>query len=84
MKNNRHKPIRQMIVRQTPKAREASIKVRCARQWYVDHQRRPCQDDMTAARAVLQRLEALADERDRAAAKSLGVTRLELRRRRAS
>jgi hypothetical protein len=79
MKNQKHKHVREMArtIKRTPKGREATIVLRCADNgiWGVNGD--PHQDDMSAARAVLQCMEALADERDRKTGRQPPLTRQE-------
>jgi hypothetical protein len=67
MKNQGHKGVREMPTRRSAqdKATIATLTVGCYDQgmWMVNGD--PCQDDLTAARLVMQCLESLADARDR-------------------
>jgi hypothetical protein len=67
MKNQGHKGVREMPVRRTArdKGTTATITVDTYDNgmWSVNGD--PCQDDLTAARLVMQCLESLADARDR-------------------
>lgn len=66
MKHQSHKGVREMTVRRTPqdKGNEALIVVVAYDngKWLVNGD--PCQDDLTAARLVMECLESLAEARD--------------------